>query len=158
MAHPEPTMAFLKWSPETAMLRVHPPTSPYLAEAEAYLQRSYNIAGSGINKMNVSCRMYPTIKVSFSRFAAVVLVDLLLVVYSLSYTTTVNMETRSVRSVVSLLAACLVVATAAAQTAQLKVFRGTLVHSRVRTEMEVLEDYLIGFNESNLGRVSSNIL
>jgi len=70
------------------------------------------------------------------------------------------METRSVRSLVSLLAACLVVTTVAAQTAQLKVFRGTLVHSRVRTDMEVLEDYLIGFNESNLGSVSysSNVL
>ena len=77
---------------------------------------------------------------------------------SMSYTTTVNMDTRSVRSVVSLLAASLIVTTVAAQTAQLKVFRGTLVHSRVRTEMEVLEDFLIGFNESNLGRVSSNIL
>ena len=70
------------------------------------------------------------------------------------------MDTRIVRSLVSLLAACLVVATAAAQTTQLKVFRGTLVHSRVRTEMEVLQDYLIGFNESNLGSVSysSNVL
>ena len=37
---------------------------------------------------------------------------------------------------------------------QLKVFRGTLVHSRVLTEMEVLEDYLIGIDENNYGRVS----
>ena len=50
---------------------------------------------------------------------------------------------------------CLVVAIAAAQTSmQLKVFRGTLVHSRVRTEMAVLEDYLLGINESNYGAVS----
>ena len=46
---------------------------------------------------------------------------------------------------------CLVVTVAAAQV---KVFRGTLVHSRVRTEMEVLEDYLIGIDESNYGTVS----
>ena len=67
------------------------------------------------------------------------------------------MGPRSVRSLVSLLSACLVVTTAAAQTTQLKVFRGTLVHSRVRTEMEVLQDYLIGIDENNLGRVSSNV-
>ena len=53
-----------------------------------------------------------------------------------------------------ILISCLVAASAAAQTPmQLKVFRGTLVHSRVRTEMEVLEDYLIGINESNYGTV-----
>ena len=67
------------------------------------------------------------------------------------------MDTRIVRSLVSLLAACLVVATAAAQTTQLKVFRGTLVHSRVRTEMEVLQDHLIGIDVNILGRVSSNV-
>ena len=50
---------------------------------------------------------------------------------------------------------CLVAAIVAAQTpTQLKVFRGTLVHSRVRTEMEMLEDYLIGINEGNYGTVS----
>ena len=50
---------------------------------------------------------------------------------------------------------CLVAVVAAAQTpTQLKVFRGTVVHSRVSNEMEVLEDYLIGFNESNYGTVS----
>ena len=50
---------------------------------------------------------------------------------------------------------CLVAAVAAAQTPmQLKVFRGTLVHSRVRTEMEVLENHLLGINESNYGAVS----
>ena len=50
---------------------------------------------------------------------------------------------------------CLVAAVVAAQTAmQLKVFRGTLVHSRVRTEMEVLENYLIGIDENNYGTVS----
>ena len=52
---------------------------------------------------------------------------------------------------------CLVAATAAAQTPmQLKVFQGTLVHSRVCTEMEVLEDYLIGIDESNYGTVRWN--
>ena len=50
---------------------------------------------------------------------------------------------------------CLVAAVAAAQTPmQLKVFRGTLVHSKIRTEMEVLEDYLIGIDENNYGTVS----
>ena len=54
-----------------------------------------------------------------------------------------------------ILIGCLVAAVAASQTpTQLKVFRGTLVHSRVRTEMEVLEDYLIGIDESNYGTVS----
>jgi len=49
----------------------------------------------------------------------------------------------------------LVAAVAAVRTPmQLKVFRGTLVHSKVRTEMEVLEDYLIGIDENNLGTVS----
>ena len=58
-----------------------------------------------------------------------------------------------------ILIGCLVAAIAAAQTPmQLKVFRGTLVHSRVRTEMEVLEDYLIGINESNYGTVSQFII
>ena len=53
------------------------------------------------------------------------------------------------------LVGCLIPAVAAAQTPmQLKVFRGTLVHSRVRTEMEVLEDYLLGIDESNYGTVS----
>ena len=66
-----------------------------------------------------------------------------------------DMRPRSVRSLLLLLTACLTVVATAAQTTQLKVFRGTLVHSRLRTEMEVLEDYLIGFNESNLGRVST---
>ena len=55
------------------------------------------------------------------------------------------------------LIACLAaaVATSAAQApTKLKVFRGTLVNYRVRTEMEVLEDYLIGIDENNLGTVS----
>ena len=53
------------------------------------------------------------------------------------------------------LVGCLIAAVAAAQTPmQLKVFRGTLVHSRIRTEMEVLENYLIGIDESNYGTVS----
>jgi len=67
------------------------------------------------------------------------------------------METRTFRSLVFLLAPCLFVTTAAAQTIRLKVFRGTLVHSRVRIEIEVLEDYLIGFDENNLGNVSSYV-
>ena len=64
---------------------------------------------------------------------------------------------RSVRSLLFLLTACLIDIgpNAVAQTTQLKVFRGTLVHSRVRSEMEVLQNYLIGFNESNLGTVSA---
>ena len=50
---------------------------------------------------------------------------------------------------------CLVAAIVAAQNPiQLKVFRGTLVHSRVRTEMEMLEDYLIGIDEAHYGTVS----
>jgi len=44
---------------------------------------------------------------------------------------------------------------AVAQTTQLKVFQGMLIHSRVRIEMEVLQDYLIGFDENDLGRVST---
>ena len=65
------------------------------------------------------------------------------------------MELYSARSLLlRVLIGCLVAATAAAQTPmQLKVFQGTLVHSRVRTEMEVLEDYLVGMDESNNGTV-----
>ena len=37
---------------------------------------------------------------------------------------------------------------------QLRVYRGTLVHSRVLEQIEVLQDYLLGFDE-NLGEVSS---
>ena len=37
---------------------------------------------------------------------------------------------------------------------QLRVYRGTLVHSRVLERIEVLQDYLLGFDE-NLGEVSS---
>ena len=36
---------------------------------------------------------------------------------------------------------------------RLNVFRGTLVHSRVRTELEVLPDHLIGIDVNDLGRV-----
>ena len=66
------------------------------------------------------------------------------------------MELYSARSLLlRVLIGCLVAAVTAVQTpTQLKVFRGTLVHSRVRTEMEVLEDYLIGIDESNYGTVS----
>ena len=38
---------------------------------------------------------------------------------------------------------------------QLRVYRGTLVHSRVLEEINVLEDHLLGFDENNLGEVSS---
>lgn len=62
------------------------------------------------------------------------------------------MQPRSVPSFFFLLTACLAVT-----AAQLRVFRGTLVHSRVRTEMEVLQDHLIGFDDSNLGRVSKGM-
>ena len=37
---------------------------------------------------------------------------------------------------------------------QLRVYRGTLVHSRVLEQIEVLQDHLLGFDE-NLGEVSS---
>ena len=69
------------------------------------------------------------------------------------------MELHSARLLLfRVLIGCLVAVVAAAQTpTQLKVFRGTVVHSRVPTEMEVLEDYLIGFDESNYGTVSCRI-
>ena len=69
------------------------------------------------------------------------------------------MEKYSARSLLlRVLIGCLVAAVAAAQTPiQLKVFRGTLVHSRVRTEMEILEDYLIGIDENNYGTVGCGI-
>ena len=38
---------------------------------------------------------------------------------------------------------------------QLRVYRGTLVHSRVLEQIEVLEDHLLGFDENNLGEVSA---
>ena len=44
-----------------------------------------------------------------------------------------------------------------AQT-RLNVFRGTLVHSRVRTEMEVLPDHLIGVDVNDLGRVKLHVV
>ena len=37
---------------------------------------------------------------------------------------------------------------------QLRVYRGTLVHSRVLEQIEVLQDHLLGFDE-NLGEVST---
>ena len=69
------------------------------------------------------------------------------------------MELYSARSLpLRVLIGCFVAAVAAVQTpVQLKVFRGTLVHSRVRTEMQVLEDYLIGIDENNYGTVSENL-
>ena len=68
------------------------------------------------------------------------------------------MELYSARSLfLRVLIGCFVAAVTAIQLPpmQLKVFRGTLVHSRVRTEMEVLEDYLLGIDESNYGTVST---
>ena len=41
---------------------------------------------------------------------------------------------------------------------QLRVYRGTLVHSRVLEQIEVLEDHLLGFDENNLGEVSTCIV
>ena len=38
---------------------------------------------------------------------------------------------------------------------QLRVYRGTLVHSRVLEQIEVLQDHLLGFDENNLGEVSN---
>ena len=38
---------------------------------------------------------------------------------------------------------------------QLRVYRGTLVHSRVSEQIEVLQDYLLGFDANNLGEVSA---
>ena len=37
---------------------------------------------------------------------------------------------------------------------QLRVYRGTLVHSRILEQIEVLQDHLLGFDENNLGEVS----
>ena len=63
------------------------------------------------------------------------------------------MDYNSARSL--LLFGCLVAAVAVSPAhTQLKVFRGTLVHSRIRTEIEVLEDYLIGIDRDNYGTVS----
>ena len=36
---------------------------------------------------------------------------------------------------------------------QLRVYRGTLVHSRVLEQIEVLQDHLLGFDENNLGEI-----
>jgi len=41
---------------------------------------------------------------------------------------------------------------------RLNVFRGTLVHSRVRTEMEVLPDHVIGIDVNDLGRVRLHVV
>ena len=37
---------------------------------------------------------------------------------------------------------------------QLTVYRGTLVHSRVIEQIEILQDHLLGIDENNLGEVS----
>ena len=39
---------------------------------------------------------------------------------------------------------------------QLRVYRGTLVHSRELKEIEVLQDHLLGFDANNRGEVSAN--
>ena len=39
---------------------------------------------------------------------------------------------------------------------QLKVYRGTLVHSRELKQIEVLQDHLLGFDANNRGEVSIN--
>ena len=38
---------------------------------------------------------------------------------------------------------------------QLRVYRGTLVHSRVLERIEILQDHLLGFDANNLGEVSA---
>ena len=38
---------------------------------------------------------------------------------------------------------------------QLRVYRGTLVHSRILEQIEVLQDHLLGFDENNLWEVST---
>ena len=38
---------------------------------------------------------------------------------------------------------------------QLRVYRGTLVHSRVLEQIEILQDHLLGFDENSLGEVSA---
>ena len=40
---------------------------------------------------------------------------------------------------------------------QLRVYRGTLVHSRVPEQIEVLQNYLLGFDANNLGEVSATV-
>ena len=37
---------------------------------------------------------------------------------------------------------------------QLRVYRGTLVHSRELTQIEVLQDHLLGYDANNHGEVS----
>ena len=39
---------------------------------------------------------------------------------------------------------------------QLRVYRGILVHSRVPEQIEVLQDYLLGFDANSLGEVSAS--
>ena len=69
-----------------------------------------------------------------------------------------NMRPQGFRSLLYLLTTCLVLITTAAPTiAQLRVFRGTLVHSKVPTLMEVLQDHLIGFEGNSSGRVSTSV-
>ena len=40
---------------------------------------------------------------------------------------------------------------------QLRVYRGILVHSRVPEQIEVLQNYLLGFDANNLGEVSATV-
>ena len=62
------------------------------------------------------------------------------------------MRAKSNRFLLLLLASWFAVSVTTAQI-RLNVFRGTLVHSRVRTELEVLPDHLIGIDVNDLGRV-----
>ena len=41
---------------------------------------------------------------------------------------------------------------------EMKVFRGTLVHSKSPERIEVLQNHVIGFDETDLGKVSSKSL
>jgi len=67
------------------------------------------------------------------------------------------MRAESNRFLLLLLASWLAVSVTTGQI-RLNVFRGTLVHSRVRTEMEVLPDHLIGIDVNDLGRVRLHVV
>ena len=67
------------------------------------------------------------------------------------------MRAESNRFLLLLLASWFAVSVTTGQI-RLSVFRGTLVHSRVRTEMEVLPDHLIGIDVNDLGRVRLHVV
>ena len=67
------------------------------------------------------------------------------------------MRAKSNRFLLLLLASWFAVSVTTAQM-RLNVFRGTLVHSRVRTEMEVLPDHVIGIDVNDLGRVRLHVV